>query len=104
MLQPDFDPEPTTVRIPRCAYVSPCRARGCLKRATLIAKKTDAASPMSIPRCIDVYRWRYSNALPERRCSVALEIDTMKAFRTTELQMPDIIGLFSILTQKLTHF
>jgi hypothetical protein len=43
MLQPDFDPEPTTVRIHRCGYVSQCKARGCLKRATLIAEKTDAA-------------------------------------------------------------
>lgn len=30
--------------------------------------------------------------------------DTKKAFKTTELKMPDIVGLFSILTQKLTHF
>jgi hypothetical protein len=30
--------------------------------------------------------------------------DAMKAFRTTELQIPDIVGLSSILTQKLTHF
>ena len=43
MLQPDFDPAPTTVRIHRCGYVSPCKARGCLKRATLIAEKVDAA-------------------------------------------------------------
>jgi len=28
----------------------------------------------------------------------------MKAFRTTELKMPDIVGLSSILTQKLAHF
>jgi hypothetical protein len=43
MLQPDFDPEPTTVRIHRCGYVSPCKARGCPKRATLIAEKVDVA-------------------------------------------------------------
>ena len=43
MLQPDFDPAPTTVRIHRCKYVSPCRARRCLKRATLVAEKTDVA-------------------------------------------------------------
>jgi hypothetical protein len=30
--------------------------------------------------------------------------DTMKAFKTTELKMPDIVRLSSILTQKLTHF
>lgn len=43
MLQPDFDPAPTTVRIHRCGYVSPCRAHRCLKRATLIAEKVDTA-------------------------------------------------------------
>jgi len=43
MLQPNFDPEPTTVRIHRCGYVSRCKARGCLKRATLIAQKVDDA-------------------------------------------------------------
>jgi hypothetical protein len=43
VLQPDFDPKPTTVRIHRCRYVSKCKARGCLARATLIAQKTDAA-------------------------------------------------------------
>ncbi len=35
MLEPDFDPAPTAVRIYRSGYVSPCRARGRLKRATL---------------------------------------------------------------------
>jgi hypothetical protein len=43
MLQPDFDPEPTTVCIYRCKYVSQCKARRCLKRATLVAEKTDVA-------------------------------------------------------------
>ena len=43
MLQPDFDPAPTTVRIHRCKYVSQCKARRCLKRATLIAEKVDGA-------------------------------------------------------------
>ena len=43
MLQPDFDPEPTEVRIHRCKYVSQCKARRCLKRATLIAEKIDVA-------------------------------------------------------------
>jgi hypothetical protein len=43
VLQPDFDPAPTTVRIHRCKYVSQCKARGCLKRASLIAEKIDVA-------------------------------------------------------------
>jgi len=43
MLQPDFDPAPTTVRIHRCGYVFKCQARNCLKRATLIAQKVDTA-------------------------------------------------------------
>ncbi len=43
MLQPDFDPAPTEVRIHRCKYVSQCKARSCLKRATLVAEKVDTA-------------------------------------------------------------
>lgn len=43
MLEPDFDPAPTAVRIHRCGYVSRCRARRCQKLATLIAEKVDAA-------------------------------------------------------------
>ncbi len=43
MLQPDFDPEPTEVRIHPCRYVSNCKARGCQERATLIAEKVDGA-------------------------------------------------------------
>jgi hypothetical protein len=43
VLQPDFDPAPTAVRIHRCKYVSQCKPRSCLKRATLIAEKVDAA-------------------------------------------------------------
>ena len=43
MLQPDFDPAPTTVRIHRCKYISQCKARRCLNRATLIAEKVDVA-------------------------------------------------------------
>ena len=30
--------------------------------------------------------------------------DAMKAFRTREMKMPDIVGLSPTLTQKLTHF
>jgi hypothetical protein len=43
MLEPDFDPSPTTVRVNRCGYLSRCRVRMCLKRATSIAEKVDAA-------------------------------------------------------------
>ena len=43
MVQPNFDPAPTAVRIHRCKYVSPRRARNCLKCATLIAEKFDTA-------------------------------------------------------------
>jgi hypothetical protein len=43
MLQPDFDPAPTTVRIHRCKYVSRSKARGCQKRATRIAERVDTA-------------------------------------------------------------
>ena len=43
MLQPDFDPAPVEVRVHRCKYVSQCKARRCLKRATLVAEKVDVA-------------------------------------------------------------
>jgi hypothetical protein len=43
MLQPDFDPAPTTVRIHRCKCVTRSKKRRCSVRATLIAEKTDAA-------------------------------------------------------------
>jgi hypothetical protein len=43
MLEPKFDPAATTVCIHRRKYVSQCRARSCLKRATLIAEKVDTA-------------------------------------------------------------
>jgi len=43
VFQPNFDPEPTEVRIFRCGYVSQCKARTCPKRATLVAEKVDTA-------------------------------------------------------------
>ena len=43
MLQPDFDPAPTTVRVHRSGYASKCKARDCLTRATLVAEKVDGA-------------------------------------------------------------
>jgi len=43
MLEPDFDPAPTAVRIHRCGYISPCRARSLPGARTLIAEKVDAA-------------------------------------------------------------
>jgi len=39
MLQPDFDPAPTTLRMHQCKYVSKCKCRGCLERAILVAKR-----------------------------------------------------------------
>jgi hypothetical protein len=43
MLEPDFDPQPTAVRIYRCGYVSRCKKRRCPERATLVAEKIDSA-------------------------------------------------------------
>ncbi len=71
MLQPDFDPAPTEVRIHRCGYVSPCKARGCPKRATLIAEKVDAAGRhvRQIELCA-----RHCDVVIERERSRGLEI------------------------------
>ena len=42
---------------------------------------------------------------PPKNTGIQSEITgAMKAFRTTEVKMPDIVGLFSTLTQKLTQF
>ena len=44
MIEPDFDRSAqTSFAFIQCGYVSPCRARECLKRATSIAEKLDAA-------------------------------------------------------------
>ncbi|HKN01783.1 MAG TPA: hypothetical protein VJX23_14795 [Candidatus Binataceae bacterium] len=43
MLEPDFDPAPTTVRIHRCRYISRCKKPRCRERATLVAEKVDGA-------------------------------------------------------------
>jgi len=43
MLQPDFDPAPREVRIFRCRYISRCKARRCVSRATIVAEKVDGA-------------------------------------------------------------
>jgi hypothetical protein len=39
----NFDPARATVQLLRCEYVSACRARSCDRRATVIARKLDAA-------------------------------------------------------------
>jgi hypothetical protein len=39
----DLDPKLARVDIVACAYVARCGARGCLARATVIARKEDAA-------------------------------------------------------------
>jgi hypothetical protein len=43
VLQPNFDPAPAAVRIFRCLYISRCKARNCLARATTVAEKVDCA-------------------------------------------------------------
>ena len=43
MLQPNFDREPTKFASIDAATFSQCKARNCLKRATLIAQKVDGA-------------------------------------------------------------
>ena len=43
MLTSDFGPEPVAVQIWRCGYVSKCKARRCLSRATVVAEKVDGA-------------------------------------------------------------
>ena len=70
MFQPNFDPAPTAVRIHRCGYVSRCTARGCLKRATLIAEKVDGAGRhvRQIELCL-----RHCQIVIERERSRALE-------------------------------
>jgi hypothetical protein len=39
----NLEPAPVCVHILRCRYVAHCGARGCLSRATTIARKMDAA-------------------------------------------------------------
>ena len=44
MLDPDFNPEPASVRVYRCGYSSQCRAPRCRPLpATVILRKLDAA-------------------------------------------------------------
>ena len=62
MLQPNFDPALTTVRIYRCGSVSPCGARHCARRATLIAEKVDTAG-----------RHLRQIELCERHCQIVVE-------------------------------
>jgi hypothetical protein len=71
MLQPDFDPARTNVRIYRCKYTSQCRARNCLMRATLVAEKDDSAGRhvRQIELCL-----LHSEVVIERERSRGLEI------------------------------
>ena len=71
MLQPDFNPAPKTVRIHRCGYVSRCKARGCLARATLVAEKVDVAGRhvRQIELCL-----RHCDVVIERERKRGLEI------------------------------
>jgi len=71
MLQPDFDPAPTAVRIHRCKCVSQCKARSCLKRTTLIVEKVDTAGRHV--RQIELCE-RHSQIVIERERAGGLEI------------------------------
>jgi hypothetical protein len=62
MLQPDFDPAPTTLRIHRCGYFVKCRKPNCRERATLIAEKVDGAG-----------RHDRQIELCERHCEIVIE-------------------------------
>lgn len=43
MLNPDFDSQPVAVRIHLIGYVSKCKVRRCVARATVVAEKGDGA-------------------------------------------------------------
>jgi hypothetical protein len=73
MLQPDFDPAPTTVRIHRCRYVFKCQARGCLARATLVTQKTDAAG-----------RHIRQIELCERHCQIVIERERARGLEVSD--------------------
>ncbi len=83
MLHPDFDPAPATVRIHRCKYLSQCKARNCLKRATLIAEKVDGAGRhvRQIELCT-----KHGNVVIERERARGLEIcDRGREWRSLQL-------------------
>jgi len=71
MLQPDFNPAPTTVRIHRCGYVARCKARDCLTRASLFPQKVDGAGRQV--RQIELCE-RHSRIVIERERKCGLEI------------------------------
>jgi len=71
MLQGDFNPEPTTVRIHRCGYIAQCKARGCSRRATLVAEKVDGAGRHV--RQIELCQ-RHCDVVVERELARGLEI------------------------------
>jgi hypothetical protein len=71
VLQPNFDLAPKEVRINRCGYVSQCKARGCPKRATLIAEKVDTAGRHV--RQVQLYA-RHCDIVIERERARGLEI------------------------------
>ena len=69
-LQADFDPAHRMVRIHCCLYISQCKALGCLKRAILIAEKTDAA-------CRHVRKIE----LCPRHCQIVIELERCAVWR-----------------------
>jgi hypothetical protein len=70
MLQLDFDPAPTEVRIHRCGYLSRCKKPRCQERATLIAEKVDGAG-----------RHVRQLELCERHCEIVIERSVLADLR-----------------------
>ena len=66
-----FNPEPVAVRIYRCGYVAKCKARSCLRQATIIAEKVDSAGrhAAQVELCA-----RHCDIVIERERSRSLEI------------------------------
>jgi hypothetical protein len=94
MLQPNFDPEPTEVRIHRCGYVSKCKARDCLKRATVIAEKVDTAGR----HCRQI-------ELCARHCDIVIERELARALRFATEGKPSDEKKFSLAgTTALRHY
>jgi uncharacterized Fe-S radical SAM superfamily protein PflX len=73
VLQPDFDPVPTTLRIHRCGYRSPCRKPRCQAQAKLIAEKVDGAG-----------RHVRQIELCERHCEIVIERERKRGLEISD--------------------